>query len=504
MKMRTFIGLCAALAFAAGSTAVHAIKFLDSSGGTFADGVTSVTYAMETLLKGADNVEEASDETDKTTYYQIARQHFVSGLADIASTAGDTYLVTYALDGMVFSEAAATINSGLNAVTGGGIGDRMAVYRTDGVILTTAQIELTARFAVSEGGGSITRTLLNRSLEGIPGVDSAKTDPPISIKIARALKEDISPAVGIEAKAVSGFTNFGINDDDGKAIVQVSLGSIVLGVVSKPANLRDAQGTSPADSVDSLEDITAEGRGADSTEPHTNPVTFSGDFSFATDKDENGEFAEIVGLGVGDDCGELMEIRVSEGEGEDAVLTNETMAREALTFMADVVDNGGTDDVPYNLCVVVDGKSEITEVTEDNAFTVMAVYKGIDDAAFPPKGAEHALGLIGRDGASFHIPYLTVNDAYNQRVIIVNRGGDTTYSFGSFQAADGGMVEPGDEASGDLPKGQMVLRSNKIVKVTDGNVASATLSIVADKGTISAAVQQRHLMEGTVDTVYLD
>ena len=28
MKMRTFIGLCAALAFAAGSTAVHAVKIV--------------------------------------------------------------------------------------------------------------------------------------------------------------------------------------------------------------------------------------------------------------------------------------------------------------------------------------------------------------------------------------------------------------------------------------------------------------------------------------------
>ena len=31
MKMRTFIGLCAALAFAAGSTAVHAVKIVDNA-----------------------------------------------------------------------------------------------------------------------------------------------------------------------------------------------------------------------------------------------------------------------------------------------------------------------------------------------------------------------------------------------------------------------------------------------------------------------------------------
>ena len=31
MKMRMFVGLCAALAFAAGSTAVHALKIVDAA-----------------------------------------------------------------------------------------------------------------------------------------------------------------------------------------------------------------------------------------------------------------------------------------------------------------------------------------------------------------------------------------------------------------------------------------------------------------------------------------
>ena len=55
MKMRTFIGLCAALAFAAGSTAVHAVKIVAICGDDLDALATddtppvSVTYAKEML-----------------------------------------------------------------------------------------------------------------------------------------------------------------------------------------------------------------------------------------------------------------------------------------------------------------------------------------------------------------------------------------------------------------------------------------------------------------------
>ena len=513
MTMRTFMGLCAALAFAVGSTAVHAIKIIDATGEAPAtDGHNSVTYAMETLLKGDDNVQAADDEDDKTTYYKVVRPHIFAAPAGIAASAADTYLVTYSLEGMVFSGNATiigTASGALDLIAGGTAGHNMAVFRTGATdtVAATAVIEMQATVAVSAGGGSITRTVLNRSLEGIPGVDASETDTAMGIiKFAPALNEMVvkaSPAP--EAKAAAGFMKF---DSD---VLRVSLGTVVLGVVDDPANLRDAQGAdSNADLIDALGDITAAARAAD-TDPITNPVTFSGDFSFA----------KTVALGVGSCEGTLTEIRKSEGTGGDMMLLNETMPMEALTFGADAaptVDDGGpdgdgnsaNDDTPFHLCVEVDGMKEIPETPADNPFQVMAMYKGMVDndgevtAAHVPMGDEHDLASIGRDGASFSIPYLTVNEHYNQRVILVNRGAEAKYTFGNFQAAGDGMASAGPMATGQLPTGQTVLRSTAIVDVDGGNVASATLSVVTDQANISAAIQQRHLMEGTVDTVYLD
>ena len=511
MTMRTFMGLCAALAFAVGSTAVHAVKIIDTTGASpGTEGHDSVTYAMETLLKGDANVVAANDEDDKTAYYKIVRSHIFAAPAGIAASPGDNYLVTYRLEGMVFSGAATiTPSAQFSLISGGSAGHTTAVFRTTalGAVAATAVIEMQATVAVSEGGGSITRTVLNRSLEGIPGVDASESHTAMGIiKFAPALNEMVvkaSPAP--EAKAAAGFMKFGVDPD----VLRVSLGTVVLGVVDSPENLRDAQGAdSNADLIDALGDITAAARVAD-TDPITNRVTFSGDFSFA----------KTVALGVGGCAGTLTEIRKSEGTGDDMMLLNETMPMEALTFGADAaptVDgldddgNQANDDTPFHLCVEVDGMKEIPETPADNPFQVMATYKGMVDndgeviAAHVPMGDDHDLASIGRDGASFSIPYLTVNDAYNQRIILVNRGSEAKYTFGNFQAAGDGIASAGPMATGQLPTGQTVLRSTAIVEVAGGNVASATLSIVTDQANISAAIQQRHLMEGTVDTVYLD
>ena len=72
MKMRTFVGLCAALAFAAGSTAVQALKIdLDVRCDTM-DG-RRVEYAKETLL--STEVQDAKDTDDETRRTSRLRDH---------------------------------------------------------------------------------------------------------------------------------------------------------------------------------------------------------------------------------------------------------------------------------------------------------------------------------------------------------------------------------------------------------------------------------------------
>ena len=67
---------------------------------------------------------------------------------------------------------------------------------------------------------------------------------------------------------------------------------------------------------------------------------------------------------------------------------------------------------------------------------------------------------------------------------------------------DLGDAVAGAMASGELPMGQTVPRSTGIVG--GATRAAATLDIVAVPSTISAAVQQVNLSDGSVDTVYLD
>ena len=356
------------------------------------------------------------------------------------------YPVTYVLEGMVFSgppTASGDTSGDMSLAAGGTAGSKMAVFRldSDGSVAAADDIEITATFAISmEGSGDITRTVLNRSLEGIPGVDSTETHEAKGIiKAAPALSEVVTPGAGAEAKAATGFMNFGVGDD-GSPVLRASLGSIVFGVADP--NLRNAQDT---DDIDTLSDIVQAAVALGAEGYPTNAVTFMGDFSFA----------KTVAVNVDCMAETLTEIRKMD-ESDPPMPTNEFNAQEALSFVADT-DTGTDGDQPLRLCIEVDGMTEIPETPANNPFQVMATYKGLinqggvdgANAAHPPMGMARDLASIGRDGASFNIPYLTVNEHYNQRVILVNRGAEAKYTFGNFQAAGDGMASAGPH--GDRP-----------------------------------------------------
>ena len=112
MDMRTFVGLCAALAFAAGSPGAHAIKIFDDapvSRTLLMAGMDTFTYAAETLLTG--DVDVTAVDGDSTTYHNIGGTEalVLSAPADVGASAGNAYTVTVTLDGMVFRDTAATL-----------------------------------------------------------------------------------------------------------------------------------------------------------------------------------------------------------------------------------------------------------------------------------------------------------------------------------------------------------------------------------------------------------
>ena len=97
MKKRTIVGLCGAVALAAVSTTASAIMMVDTADRRSQTlGTRSVNFAKETLRK------DEVTEVDGATYYDIERDQFVSGPADIEAVASNEYYVSFVLNGMVF------------------------------------------------------------------------------------------------------------------------------------------------------------------------------------------------------------------------------------------------------------------------------------------------------------------------------------------------------------------------------------------------------------------
>jgi hypothetical protein len=302
----------------------------------------------------------------------------------------------------------------------------------------------------------------------VPGITPVATHSlPSAVKAAPALKEIIEANEFIaDARAKHEFLSFATGADPADDLVE-SVGTIHLTVTGH----RDAQSTQD---IANLVAITGAHETGDDL---NNSVTFSGDFSFA----------EVAGFGT--DCTTTTEIRKASEEDAE-VLTDEIVPSSAQLF-----------ETPQMLCIEVDGE---TPIPNTNYYMVTTKYKGIEMAAFPPVGGTHSLARIQRDGYSKNIPYMTTHDFYNQRVVIVNRWRETEYMFGGFESEDGVEVTAGMDASGTLPEGTTVLRMGDIVTIEGGDRASGTLSVVAPRTTIDAAVQQVNLETRSVDTVYLD
>ena len=198
-----------------------------------------------------------------------------------------------------------------------------------------------------------------------------------------------------------------------------NLGSLAVGV----EGYRTA---SDGSTVANLEDILSN---VMTDEAPDSSVSFMGDFSFASkvfvhEDDDCGAAGDTAG--DTDLASAETDIRMMEGEGDDAMVTNMTMAVS--------LDANGAGDSNDNvswmnyLCIMVQGDDtedmeapRIPDTTD--AYTAKGSYKALDMAANGPMGVERMLGEIGRDGTTVRLPYLTTNAKFNQRLYIVNRSG---------------------------------------------------------------------------------
>ena len=138
-------------------------------------------------------------------------------------------------------------------------------------------------------------------------------------------------------------------------------------------------------------------------------------------------------------------------------------------------------------------------IPDTDAYTAMGSYKALDNAASGPMGMQRELGEINRDGTTVHLPYLTTNNKFSQRLRIVNRSSaDAKYEM-EFHGADD---EAGSMATGMLDGDSitvMNLRDGMVVTPGNGNSTSGTLIVEADSGDIDVATIQVNRELGTTD-----
>ena len=268
------------------------------------------------------------------------------------------------------------------------------------------------------------------------------------------------------------------------------VGSVMLDVVTQPAMHRDAQ------SIDA--DLTDGNLTADP------PVSHTDDGVVALVADVIGTNSDTKKHGM-TFSGTYFQFpsKVTVDDTCRAIGTDIRIKDTATGIYADMTMpvGAGNFETAMSLCIHVDGETTIPETDE---YQVTTKYAGITGAAFPPPSGTYDLGKIERDGTTYHIPYLTTFDGYNQRIAVVNRSGRTVdYVFTDFMAEDGNTVTGGEAHSGTFSPGQTVLMATDIVTIEGGARAAANLTIVADPSVISAATQTVNLGSRGTDTVYL-
>ena len=451
-----------------------------------------VTYARETVLT------TGSLEADGAKYYLLGQTtaHDIMFTAEVGvgAGAGDRTLIEYELSGAVWAEP--LTNASLT-VAGTDVADENIRLIGDGAQKGTTALfsitedfdkdepaVLTARLAMGSGGSaSIVMRARNVDLGAVLGMDSPSVMNDASysgaVKLTKALKES-AEATDVTTTVTSGFKKFMGTTEP----IKVSLGSFMIGSSEQADSVSQANNATATDYVDEISHI------ADTpTDAEMNYVVFSGDFSFAS----------AVGIYEEDTCttaGAGGDLRMMEGEGDDEV-TLDTTDPVAVSEFSDA----------RFLCITVaqptEEDAEAIIIPETAAYTVMATYEDLASAAFGTEGDTHNLGRIMRDGTTVRLPFLTTYSAYNQRLVIVNRGNAAMYTI-SFTPEEGVMAVPGSDAGGTL-----AANSTTVINLADGDLVTlsgktrtaGTLIVEAEPTMIDVATTLVNIATGTTDTV---
>lgn len=474
--LATLIG--AALALATGTA--HAVVKLNATGSA-SDPVGTVTFSAETLSSSASKL-----GADNNTYFRIYAQNVPAALRvtspiGLRATAQRDTFFRIELGNMVFwgnflttavtipdadGSGTGTAPAGAAQLEGGG-GDGTnwvsVSWREDIAPDAVVTMAMHNNMAILPGAtGTITVTAHDNVTDANRGRDpSARYSKPAVI-VAQSVRSTATPTPGgVTATVATGFTGLGSPGAN-------TLGTLTTTVGSSLTPHRSAvDGTE----IDALAEAVRAGASGGSM------ATYTGDFSVG---------AFYAGTASPAACG-------------NAPLRTRNAQMVALESVTVPLQMGTT-----SFCVAAPRGN--TEPFMEGEYQVAVDYVPLANSVSPPPDLTAAtIGRIRRDGTQVQIPYLTVNDAFRQRVVIVNRNMNPVgYSF-SFTSEDEATTMPGEMATGMVPgNSTMVLPTTDIVSIEGRGRTSATLDVVATAGSVDVASTQVNLDTYSTDTVVYD
>jgi hypothetical protein len=180
-------------------------------------------------------------------------------------------------------------------------------------------------------------------------------------------------------------------------------------------------------------------------------------------------------------------------------------AGEEVLDADDAVQDFALDDVNgIDLRVAVTGDEADEYKIPVAAYTADVDFEPAADVAFGATSATGALGTISRNGTVVQVPYLTTYEAYNQRLVIVNRSGTAAEYALDFTEEAGVTTTKKAAATGTLaPNETKIIKATDLVTITGSTRTAATLTVVASTSDIDVATTTVNLADQATDTVVL-